>query len=63
VTSFCKSNIDRQSGKLTIRAGKGREARTVYLEALTALLSWLRWRGMGDGALFNPVPKSAARFR
>jgi integrase len=58
-----KADYDRETGKLTIRAGKGRKARTTYLAggAKTALDVWLIERGMSDGALFTPVLKSGKR--
>jgi site-specific recombinase XerD len=52
-------DFDDGIGKLTVRSGKGRKARTVYLSggALDALLDWLTVRGTEAGALFMPVNK------
>jgi site-specific recombinase XerD len=46
-------------GKLTIRSGKGRKDRIVYITngALTALAAWLAVRGESSGPLFVPVNK------
>lgn len=46
-------------GKLTIRSGKGRKDRIVYITngALTALTAWLAIRGNEAGPLFVPVNK------
>ena len=50
---------DVEDGKLTIRGGKGRKDRTVYVTggALLALADWLEARGKAPGALFVPVNK------
>lgn len=53
------ADLDRDTGKLTIRSGKGRKARTSYVTngALTALQAWLVVRGLKDGALFVSIRK------
>lgn len=53
------SDYDRDNGKITIRAGKGRKARTVYVSggAKAALEVWLGERGLTPGALFVPILK------
>lgn len=52
-------DCDADTGRLLVRAGKGRKQRTVYAQggALRALLDWLEIRGNDDGALFVPVNK------
>jgi integrase len=54
------SDFDPDSGKLSIRAGKGRKARTVYAQGgtLFALRDWLNARGDSAGALFIPIQKN-----
>lgn len=46
-------------GKLTVRSGKGRKARTVYVTdgALRALHGWLTVRGADAGPLFHRILK------
>lgn len=48
------------NGRLEVRSGKGRKARTVYVKngAKTALDAWLVTRGTSAGALFNPINKA-----
>jgi integrase/recombinase XerD len=59
VAALDLGDFDTETGKLTVRSGKGRKARTVYLSdgALDALLDWLLVRGTETGALFMPVNK------
>jgi integrase len=47
-------DYNRTTGKLTIRSGKGRKARTVYIKgnAQTTVENWLTHRGLAPGALF-----------
>lgn len=60
VVALDVGDFDSESGKLRIRAGKGRKQRTVYAQgsALRALLSWLQIRTWVDGPMFLPVLKS-----
>jgi integrase/recombinase XerD len=53
------SDVDRESGRLLVRAGKGRKQRTVYAQggALRALTDWLDKGGREKGPLFVPVLK------
>lgn len=52
-------DYDRDSGKITILAGKGRKQRTVYVSggAKMALDVWLIERGLEPGALFLRIRK------
>lgn len=54
------ADFDADSSRLSIRAGKGRKQRAVYVQggARRALLDWLMIRGDRLGALFVPVLKS-----
>jgi integrase/recombinase XerD len=54
-----RSDFELETGKLTIRSGKGRKARTVYATggALMALKDWLLLRGDQPGPLFTPIRK------
>jgi site-specific recombinase XerD len=54
------SDYDSESGKLLVRAGKGRKQRTVFVQdgAARALAMWLNIRGLIDGPLFMPVLKN-----
>jgi site-specific recombinase XerD len=54
------ADVDMDSGKLLVRAGKGRKQRAVFVQggALRAVAAWLRQRGGFDGPLFMPVLKS-----
>jgi integrase len=56
------SDFDAETGKLTIRGGKGRKDRTTYVAsgARQALLDWLALRGHEPGPLFSPVNKGGA---
>jgi integrase len=60
IVSLDLSDLDVDSGKLSIRSGKGRKGRTVYVRegAMRALQGWLMIRGDSAGALFMPVLKS-----
>lgn len=51
--------VDTTTAQLIVSSGKGRKARTVYLQggALDALLDWLDIRGQLPGALFMPINK------
>jgi integrase len=53
------ANYDAESGRLTVRHGKGGKDRTVYVTngAKTALDRWIITRGTHDGALFGPINK------
>ena len=53
-----------EDGRLQVRRGKGRKARTVYLTggADEAMRGWLAVRGLADGPLFWPIDK-AGRLR
>lgn len=53
------SDCNINEGRLIIRAGKGRKARTVYMSGgtLQAVIDWLGERGSMAGALFNPINK------
>lgn len=53
------ADVDTTTGQLIVRSGKGRKARTVYLQggALDALLDWLEVRGPHPGALLLPINK------
>lgn len=53
------SDFERESGRLLVRAGKGRKQRTVYAQggALRALIDWLDRAQRADGPLFVPVLK------
>jgi integrase len=55
-----RGDFENASAKLTIKAGKGRKQRTVYVQggALRALLDWLAVRGGFSGSLFVPILKS-----
>lgn len=54
-----RADVDPDSGKIEIKRGKGRKARTVYASngALEALGDWLALRGDEPGAVFQPVNK------
>lgn len=53
------TDFDGSIGKLTIRSGKGRKARTVYVTggALAALTGWVEMRGSEVGPLFPRILK------
>lgn len=53
-------DLDPESGRVTVRRGKGGRSRTVYARngALSALLDWLAVRGPQAGPLLLPVLKS-----
>ncbi|MCC7452498.1 MAG: tyrosine-type recombinase/integrase [Anaerolineae bacterium] len=53
------ADFERETGKLTVRSGKGRKARTVYVTdgALRALHGWLTVRGAEAGPLFYRILK------
>ena len=53
-------DVDAVSGALTVRSGKGRKARRVYLTAEASALveAWLAVRGHGPGPLFLPINKA-----
>lgn len=52
-------DFDSTSGKLSVRAGKGRKQRSVYVQggAAQALRDWLRVAGVVAGPLFVPINK------
>jgi integrase len=55
-------DVDTETGRLLVRAGKGRKQRTVYAQggALRALLDWIAQRAIRipeNGPLFVPVLK------
>lgn len=54
------ADFEPESGRLQVRAGKGRKQRTVYAQgsALRSLLGWIKLRGWTDGPLFLPLLKS-----
>lgn len=60
VVALTVDDVDIDAGRITVRAGKGRKERTVYLTngALDALRDWLAVRGDTPGALFVPVLKN-----
>jgi integrase/recombinase XerD len=53
------ADFDQETGKLVIRAGKGRKERTAYVQggALQALRDWLGVVEIHSGALFVPINK------
>jgi integrase len=59
VVSLALKDFDAETGKLTIRGGKGRKERTTYVAsgALEALHDWILLRGSEPGPLFTPVNK------
>lgn len=58
LVSLDVGNFERETGRLSVRAGKGRRQRSVYVQggAYQALCDWLRWR-QDAGPLFVPVNK------
>jgi integrase len=52
-------DVDRESGRVAVRRGKGRKDRITYLppSALPALEDWVAVRGEDDGSLLRPVRK------
>lgn len=56
------SDYDRADGRLTIRSGKGRKDRTIYIAggAQTALDDWLTLRGSGPGPIFTSTTRAGA---
>ena len=56
------ADYDPETGALTVRHGKGDQARTAYLTngARTAVADWLAGRGAAPGALLCPVNKRGA---
>jgi len=56
-----RADMDRESGRLLVRAGKGRKQRTVYVQggALRALTDWLDRAGQASGSLFVPILKGS----
>lgn len=54
------TDFDAETGKVTVKRGKGDKPRTVYIYngALAAVLSWIAIRGDSTGALFNPTTKA-----
>lgn len=59
IVALAVADFDTGSGRLLVRAGKGRRQRTVCAQggALRALQDWLALRGNEAGALFVPVNK------
>jgi site-specific recombinase XerD len=57
LVSLNVEDFDPDSGKLSIRAGKGRKQRTVYAQggALQALQDWLDSSSIDSGPLFVPI--------
>lgn len=55
-------DFESDSGKITIRSGKGRKDRTIYAAngTLAAIVDWLEIRGTEVGALFNPINKGGS---
>ena len=55
------SDFEPGSGKLSVRAGKGRKQRTVYVQggALQALHDWRATAGTYSGPLFVPINKGS----
>lgn len=53
-------DYDRADGRLTIRSGKGRKDRTIYVAggAQTALDDWLTLRGPGPGPIFTSTTRA-----
>jgi site-specific recombinase XerD len=60
IAALDRDDVDMTSGKLTVRAGKGRKQRIVYVTkgALRALQAWLAIRGNQSGSLFMPILKN-----
>src|SRR5439155_24613659 len=60
VVALERRDVDTAGGTLTVRRGKGRRARIVYLStaARDALAAWPRQRGLEPGALFWPIDKA-----
>jgi integrase len=60
VVALQLADYDRADGRLTIRSGKGKKDRTIYISggAQTALDDWLTLRGDRDGAIFTSTTRS-----
>jgi integrase/recombinase XerD len=60
LVALLRDDFDAMTGRLLVRAGKGRKQRTVYAAggALHALLDWLRVSAWESGPLFMPILKS-----
>jgi site-specific recombinase XerD len=59
VVALTVRDLNRKTGALTIRQGKGNQDRITYLPegALRAVLDWLEGRGKAPGALLCPVDR------
>jgi integrase len=55
------SDVDPDTGRLLVRAGKGRKQRTVYAQggALRALTDWIERAQLTQGPLFVPILKGS----
>ena len=53
-------DVDFKHGLLTVKQGKGRKHRQIYLakDLLIALKAWLKYRGLSEGALFTRIRKN-----
>ena len=59
LVSLDVGDFEPETGRLSVRAGKGRKQRSVYVQggAYQALCDWLRWQAQNTGPLFVPVNK------
>jgi integrase/recombinase XerD len=59
LTALDLADVDLDSGRIEVKSGKGRKARTVYAAngALDALKDWIGVRGDDPGALYCPINK------
>jgi integrase len=57
------ADFDQATGKLTVRNGKGRKARTVYIKnnGKKVLDAWLNLRGTAEGPLFWAIGRGGKR--
>jgi integrase/recombinase XerD len=62
VVSLQLADYDRADGRLTIRSGKGKKDRTIYVAggAAVALDDWLTLRGDTPGPIFSSTTKAGA---
>lgn len=60
ICSLDATDLDMAQGLLSIKKGKGRKYRRIFLaqEIITALKKWLGYRGMNDGPLFSRLLKN-----
>lgn len=61
-SEICALNVDDadfKNGLLTVKQGKGRKHRQIYLakDLLIAVKAWLKCRGLSEGALFTRIRK------